>query len=48
MFSASSIIAAKARKAPKRTAPAPVLAGTPVRPDELGFDEIVFVKRKPY
>ena len=26
----------------------PVLSQTPVGPDELGFEEIVFVKRKPY
>ena len=40
--------AAKARKARERAAPALVQTGPPVSPDELGFDEIVFVKRKPY
>ena len=31
-----------------RAPPAPALTETAVEPDELGFDEIIFVKRKPY
>ena len=30
------------------SAAGPVLGGPPVDPDALGFDEIIFVKRKPY
>ncbi|KPK48030.1 MAG: hypothetical protein AMK72_07645, partial [Planctomycetes bacterium SM23_25] len=45
---AGASAAAKARKAPKHAAPAPVQTGARVLPDELGFEEIVFVKRKPY
>jgi len=44
--------AAQARKARKAAAPAPapvpVQTGGPVSAEELGFEEIVFVKRKPY
>jgi len=47
----SALAMAKSEKAGKSSAPTwtgPKLISTPVRPNELGFDEIVFVKRKPY
>ncbi len=43
--------AARAKKTPKSSAPpwaGPKQVSTPVGPDELGFDQIVFVKRKQY
>jgi len=39
---------AEAGRTPTTAAGAPVISEVPVRPEELGFDEIVFVKRKPY
>jgi len=40
--------AEKPGKSPVPPSAAPKSTSTPIRPDELGFDEIVFVKRKPY
>ena len=48
----SAWVVARAEKTDKPPAPAAVAAkpasSTPVRPDDLRFDEIAFVKRKPY
>ena len=40
--------AAKTDKKPAPSVVGPKIVSTPVRPDGPGFDEIVFVKRKPY
>jgi len=43
-----AVVCGSCATAPAATPYSPKLVSTPLRADDLGFDEIVFVKRKPY